>query len=75
MSIEDYINKPDIASLWREFISMRDAMQLSRDRMLQIIASLRATDSYQTIASADEKKMVDESEGVLKDTMKQLGVL
>jgi len=70
MSIQDVLNKPDIPSLWRDFISTRDSMQLARDKVLQVIDRLKGADDYQSIASAEEKRLVDETESILRGTIK-----
>ena len=70
MSISAIIEKADLPSMWREFISSRESMQLSRDRVLQVIERIKAVPDYQTIASDEEKELVDETKAILEATIK-----
>ena len=69
MSIMDEANKVDLFSLWKNFLAARQSLQDARDRVLQTITTIKGISNFQTIASDEEKKLLMDTEAILKATM------
>lgn len=69
MSVEELINQENLPALWREFKSSRDALQNARDRVLQVIVRMKKGTDFLSVADDAERKLVDDTEAILKDTI------